>query len=152
MYIALGEATRKTLLDRKPDMDIKAINLKDLLKECNDAFQKKRNRLRYRHKFLNRKQRDDENLEQFCHALNGLAANCDSGTQTTGLVYDIFVSNMKNTLVQERLFTEPKDNPDEALKFAVAFEQETTKRTSYTATFLKFGRKRTQKTNRNGPH
>ena len=123
LYIALGEAARKTLLDRKPDMDIKAINLKDLLKECNDAFQKKRNRLMDRHKFLNRKQREDESLEQFWHALNGLAANCDFGTQTTGLVYDIFVSNMKNTLVQERLFTEPKDNPDEALKFAVAFEQ-----------------------------
>ena len=76
-----------------------------------------------RHKFLNRKQKDDESLEQFWHALNRLAANCDFGTQTTGLVFDIFVSNMKNTLVQERLFTEPKDNPDEALKFAVAFEQ-----------------------------
>ena len=76
-----------------------------------------------RHKFLNRKQRDDESLEQFWHALNGLAANCDFGTQTTGLVYDIFVSNMKNTLVQERLFTEPKDTPDEVLKFAVAFDQ-----------------------------
>ena len=76
-----------------------------------------------RHKFLNRKQKEDESLEQFWHVLNGLAANCDFGTQTTGLVYDIFVSNMKNTAVQERLFTEPKDNPEEALKFAVAFEQ-----------------------------
>ena len=76
-----------------------------------------------RHKFLNRKQRDDESLKQFWHALKGLAANCDFGTQTTGLVYDIFVSNMKNTLVQERLFTEPRNNPNEALKIAVAFEQ-----------------------------
>ena len=123
LYIALGEAARKMLLDRKPDMDIKATKLKDLLKECQDAFQKKRNRLTDRHKFLNRKQKEDESLEQFWHVLNGLAANCDFGTQTTGLVYDIFVSNMKNTAVQERLFTEPKDNPEEALKFAVAFEQ-----------------------------
>ena len=123
LYIALGEAARKMLLDRKPDMDIKATKLKDLLKECQDAFQKKRNRLMDRHKFLNRKQKEDESLEQFWHVLNGLAANCDFGTQTTGLVYDIFVSNMKNTAVQERLFTEPKDNPEEALKFAVAFEQ-----------------------------
>ena len=89
LYIALGEEARKTLLDRKPDMDMKAINLKDLLKECNDVFQKKRNRLMDRHKFLNRKQRDDESLEQFWHALNGLTANCDFGTQNTGLVYDI---------------------------------------------------------------
>ena len=39
-------------------MDIKATNLKDLLKEYNDAFQKKRNRLMDLHKFLNRKQKD----------------------------------------------------------------------------------------------
>ena len=123
LYIALGEAARKTLLDRKPNMDIKATKLEDLLKECHDAFQKKRNRLMDRHKFLNRKQKEDENLEHFWHALNGLAANCDFGTQTTGLVYDICVSNMKNTVVQERLFTEPMDNPEEALKSAVAFEQ-----------------------------
>ena len=78
-----------------------------------------------RHKFLNRKQKDEESLEQFWHALNRLAANCDFGTQTKGLVYDIFVSNMKKTLVQEKLFTEPKDNPEKALKFAIAFEQGT---------------------------
>ena len=122
LYIALGEAARKTLLDLK-DMDIKATKIKVLLKECQDAFQKKRNRLMDRHKFLNRKQNEDESLEQFWHVLNGLAAICDFGTQTTGLVYDIFVSNMKNTAVQERFFTEPKDNKEAALKFAVAFEQ-----------------------------
>ena len=76
-----------------------------------------------RHKFLNRKQKDDESLEQFWHALNGIAANCDFGTQTTGLVYDIIVSYMKNTVGKERLFTEPKDIPEDALNFAVAFEQ-----------------------------
>ena len=123
LYIALGEAARKTLLDRKPNMYIKATTLKGLLKEWNEAFQKKRNRLMDRHKFLNRKQKDDESLEEHWHALNGLAANFDFGTQTSGLVYDTFVSNMKNTAMQERLFTEPKDNPEDALKFAVAFEQ-----------------------------
>ena len=42
LYIALEETVRKTLLDRKPDMDIKDTNLKHLLRECNDAFQKRR--------------------------------------------------------------------------------------------------------------
>ena len=76
-----------------------------------------------RNKFLIRKRKEDESLEQFWHALNGLVANCDFGTQTTGLVYKTVMSNMKNTVVQERLFTEPKDNQEEALNFAVAFEQ-----------------------------
>ena len=122
LYIALGEAARKTLLDRKPNMDIKTTKFNDLLKECNDAFQNKRKKLIDRHKFVSKKQKEDESLEQFWPALNGLAANCDHSTQTTGLVYDIFVSNMKNTVVQERLFTEPKDNPEEVLKVSVAAE------------------------------
>ena len=33
LYIALGEAAQKTVLDRKPNMDIKATKLKDLLKK-----------------------------------------------------------------------------------------------------------------------
>ena len=123
LYIAMGEAARKTLLDRKPNMDVKKITLKELLKEANDAFLKKKNRLLDRHKFLNRKQQVGETLEQFWHVLNGLAANCDFGAQTQGLVYDIFVSNMQNVTVQERLFTEPRDDPEDALKFAIAFEQ-----------------------------
>ena len=107
LQIALGEAARKTLLDRKTKMDIKTTKLKDLLQECNNAFQKKRVRLMDRIKFLNRKQNEDESLEQLRDALNGIASNCDFDTQTTGLVYGIFVSNMKNMVVQERLFTEP---------------------------------------------
>ena len=31
LYIALGETARKTLLDRKPNMDIKTMNLDELL-------------------------------------------------------------------------------------------------------------------------
>ena len=47
--------------------------------------------------------------------------NCDFGTQTTGFVQYIVVS--KKTFVQEIWFTELKDNPEEALKLAIAFEQ-----------------------------
>ena len=43
-----------------------------------------------RHKFPNRKQKDDESLEHFWHALNRLASNFDFESQTTGLVYGIF--------------------------------------------------------------
>ena len=37
-------------------------------------------------------------------------------------MYDIFVLNMANKQVQEKFCTEPKDNPAEALQFAIAFE------------------------------
>ena len=63
-----------------------------------------------------------ETLHQFWNVLIGLAAKCDFGNQTEGLVYDIFVLNMGNKKVQENLCTEPKNNPAEALQFAIAFE------------------------------
>ena len=38
LYIALWEAARKTVLDRKPSLDTKNITIKELLKEANDTF------------------------------------------------------------------------------------------------------------------
>ena len=123
LYIAIGEAARKIHLGSKPNLDIKSINLKDLLKEASDAFLKTNNRLMDHHEILNRMQPEREALEQFWHTLDGLAAKCDFGTQTQSLFYDIFVSNMRNTAMQERLFTKPNENFEHALKFAKAFEQ-----------------------------
>ena len=54
--------------------------------------------------------------------MNGLAAKCDFGNQTEGLVYDKFVLKMANKQVQEKICIEPKDNPADALQFAIAFE------------------------------
>ena len=100
------------------------MNLGDVMKEWQDAFQKKRKRRKDRHKFFKRKRKEGETLEQFWHALNGLASNCDFGSQTTSLVYAIFVSNMKNASVQERLFTEPKHNPEEGLILKEALKEQ----------------------------
>ena len=106
LYFGLGEQASITFVDRKPKRDKKPTCLKDLCNdECNEEFQEKRKRLMDCHKFLNRKQRDEENLEQFRYALNELAANSDFGTQTIMLVYNIYVSKMNNTIVQEGQFT-----------------------------------------------
>ena len=82
----------------------------------------RRNRTLDRHTFLSRKQKPSETLHQFWNVLNGLAAKCDFRNRTEGLVYDIFILNMSNKQVQEKLCTEPKDNPLDALQFAIAFE------------------------------
>ena len=52
-----------------------------------------------------------------------MAAKCDFGEQTQSLVYDMFVLNMSNKQVQERLCTEPREDPNAALQFAIAFEE-----------------------------
>ena len=71
-----------------------------------------------------RKQQPAESLHQFWNNLNGLTAKCDFGKQTQSLVYDMFVLKMSSKKkVQERLCTEPKEDPLAALQFAIAFEE-----------------------------
>ena len=72
-----------------------------------------------------------ESLEQFWNSLDGLAAECDFGTQTESLVHDIFILNLKNQTVQEKVCTEHKAFPQEALAFAIAFEEGTIRQKSY---------------------
>ena len=75
-----------------------------------------------RHTVRSRKQKPNEILHQFWNASTGLAARCNFGNQTEGLVHDIFVLNMSNKVVQKKLCTEPKKTSAEALQFAIAFE------------------------------
>ena len=97
-YISLGKTGRKMLMDKFPHINILLIQLQQFLQYCNECFQIRRNRT----------------ME--------LAAKCDFGNQTEGLVYNVFVLNMANKQVQEKLCTEPKETPAEALQFAIAFE------------------------------
>ena len=122
LYISIGKNGRKMLMDKFPTINILLIELRELLQNCNECFQIQRNRTLDRHVFLSRKQKPSESLNQFWNALNGLAAKCDFGEQTESLVHDIFVLNMANKQVQEKLCTELKETPAEALQFAIAFE------------------------------
>ena len=45
---------------------------------------------------------------------------------------DAFIQNMHNKIVQECLCTEPKENPQEALRFAIAFEERIRQLKSFT--------------------
>ena len=86
------------------------------------ASEKKGNRTLDRHRFFSQHQQQNESLFQFWHALNGLAAICDFGEITATLVLDMFILHMNNKKVQEKLCTEPKE-PDQALEFAIAYEE-----------------------------
>ena len=52
-----------------------------------------------------------------------MAARCDFEQQTESLIMDNFIQNMQNNTTQETLCTEPKATPEEALNFAVAFDE-----------------------------
>ena len=128
LYISIGKNARKMLMDKFPTIKILLIELRELMRYCNECFQIRRTRTLDRHVFLSRKQKLSESLNQFRNALNGLAAKCD---QTESLVHDIFVLNTANKQVQEKLCTEPKETPAEALHFAIAFEDGLKRQTSY---------------------
>ena len=123
LYLSIGKVGRKMLMDKYPNINIFTVELGGILNNCRDCFETRRNRTLDRHAFFSRKQKENESLQQFWNVLNGLASKCDFGNQSESLVYDIFILNMINKQVQEKLCTEPKDTPREALQFAVVFEE-----------------------------
>ena len=131
LYISIGKTGRKMLMDKFPNINILLIELQALVQICTECFQTRRNRILDSHIFLSRKQKPTETLHHFWNVLNGLAACCDFSNQTEGLVHDIFVLNMINKQVQEKLCTESKENPAEALLFAIAFEDGLKRQKSY---------------------
>ena len=52
-----------------------------------------------------------------------MAAKCDFGVQTDSLITDTFIQNMNQKSVQQKLCTEPKNDPNEAFRFAIAYEE-----------------------------
>ena len=90
-----------------------------MLQSCEGCFRIERNRTF----FLSRKQMPNESLQQFWHTLNGLAARCELGEITPTLVHDVFILNMNNKKVQERLCVEPFANPQDALQYAISYEE-----------------------------
>ena len=94
-----------------------------MLQRCENCFYIARNRTLDRHKFLSRKQQANELLQQFWHALNGLASKCELGEITQTLVHDVFILNMNNKKVQEKLCVEPFNEPQEALQYAISYEE-----------------------------
>ena len=124
LYLALGMAARKTISDKFPTVNIAKITLEDLIKTCEDCFENPKNETLDRFKFLSRKQKENETLRQFWNELNGLAAKCNFGNITESLVKDVFIVNMNNKDVQQKLCTEPKSTIADTIQFAISYEEE----------------------------
>ena len=123
LFLSLGSASRKSLTDKYPELRVATISLKGLKDNCEQPFIKPRNRTLERYKFFARKQAPKETLRQFWHTLTGIAAKCAFREQTESLIMDTFIQNMNNKMIQRKLCTETKDNPQKAFRFAVAYEE-----------------------------
>ena len=62
LYISIGKNARKKLMDKFPTINILLIELRELMQNCNECFQIRRNRALDRHVFLSRKQKPSESL------------------------------------------------------------------------------------------
>ena len=113
LYISIGKTARRLLMEKFTDINILIIEVRIIVQHCTECFQTRQNRTLDRHSFLSRKQKPNETLNQFWNNLNGLAARCEFGSQTEGLVHDIFILRMNNKQVQEKLCIEPKETPAE---------------------------------------
>ena len=85
-------------------------------------FRKTKSETLDRFKFLSRK-KEGESLKQFWNELNGLALKCNFGTITESLVKDVFIVNMINKEVLQKLCTEPKANVNN-IQFAIVMKRE----------------------------
>ena len=123
MFVLLEESGWKLFRDKDPETSIWTLYATDLLNNCQSCFHIERNRTLYRNNFLSRKYLPTESLQQFWHALIGLAARSELGDITQSLVHDIFILNVKTKKVQKRLCVEPFANPADALQYAISYEE-----------------------------
>ena len=131
LFLALGMAARKTIANMFPNTNIARISLTDLLKNCKDCFEKPKNETLDRYKILSRKQHEGETLKQFWNKLNGLAAKCSFGGITEILLEDVFIVNMTNKEVQQKLCTELETTVQENTEFVIAYEEGTIRQKSF---------------------
>ena len=123
MFLSLGEAASKLLRDKFLDIVVWNLTVTQMKHHCTGCFTVERNRTLDRYKFLSRKQLPGESMQHYWHALNGLAAKCESAQITTTLVHDVFILNMNTKEIQNTLCIEPKENPDDALQYAISYEE-----------------------------
>ncbi|KAL4707300.1 hypothetical protein ACJJTC_019838 [Scirpophaga incertulas] len=80
-----------------------------------DHFIPRKNLTYERFKFLNRKQYENENFEQYAVVLKNLAEPCEFGNLKEDLIKDIFVSGINSKNLQQKLLTTNNLNLQSAL-------------------------------------
>ena len=123
LFLSVGKPARKMFKDKQPDLSVWTLGVRDMIERYRNCFHVARNRTLDRHKFLSRKQLSNESLQQFWHALKGLASRCELGEITQTLVHDVFILSMNNNKVQEKLCVEPFNDLQDALQYAISYEE-----------------------------
>ena len=70
-------------------------------------------------------------MRHFWNELNGLAARCNFGNITESLVKDVFIVNINNKDVQQKLCTESKNTIADTIQFAKSYEERALRQQSF---------------------
>ena len=122
LFLALGTEGKKKFVQKKPHIEISKIEFREMVRLAKVSFEKTRNITYERYRLFTRTQESGETLESFDAALTAQAATAELGGLEEELVRDLFISRMKNTVLQDTLTFETF-TPDEVLKRAIKFEQ-----------------------------
>ena len=103
-------------------MEVSKLEFREMVALAKVSFDKTQSVTYERYKLLNRAQETGETLEAVHAALTAQAAKAELGTHEDELVRDLFISKMKNVVLQDTLTFETF-SPGEVLKRALKFEQ-----------------------------
>ncbi len=118
----LGLEGRRQLVQRFPHVQLSELQFHELWDYLDQAFLVERNITVEQVKFLSRRQRPPETLEQYHAALTGLAAECRLGNLEDEIIRDVFISNIDHPELQGR-FCIKMLSPMDLLREIQAYER-----------------------------
>ena len=121
LFLALGTEEKKKFVQKNPHVEVSKLEFREMVALAKVSFDKTQSVTYERYKLFNRAQETGETLEAFHAALTAQAAKAELGTLEDELVRDLFISKMKNVVLQDTL-TFGTFSPGEVLKRELKFE------------------------------
>ena len=122
LFLALGTEGKKKFVQKNPHVEVSKLEFREMVALAKVSVDKTQSVTYERYKLFNRAQKIGETLEAFHAALTAQAAKAELGTLEVKLVRVLFISKMKNVVLQDTLTFETF-SPGEVLKRALKFEQ-----------------------------
>ena len=122
LFLALGAERKKKFIRKNPHTEISKYGFWEIVRLGKISFEKTKCITYERYKLFTRSHETNETLESFHAALTAHAAKAELGGLEEELVRDLFISRMRNVVLQDTLTFETF-SPEEVLKRAIKFEQ-----------------------------
>lgn len=101
-------------------LDLQTVQYEALLEKFQDHFAPRKNVTMSRFAFFNRKQLENETIDQYVTELVNLAASCEFADLKNSIVKDVMITNLKETYIKEKLLMEDPADLAKAVKMAQA--------------------------------